>query len=277
MPSVPFMTEIDFDVIRKLLLERSAIALDDGKQYLVEARLTPLVRQHKLSSIGELIAKLRFEPGNSVCQQIVEAMVTPETSFFRDHHPFEALRTVAIPDLINRRRGDRQLNLWCAASSTGQEPYSVALLLKEHFAQLDGWKINLLATDLSQDALARAREGRFKQIEVNRGLPAMLLVKHFEQHGTEWQLKPSIRAMVEFRELNLANPWPALPAMDLILLRNVMIYFNVDTKKAILARMARVLRPDGYLVLGGAETTLNLSDAYRRIEPMKAGLYQLAR
>jgi chemotaxis protein methyltransferase CheR len=181
---------------------------------------------------------------------------------------------VVIPDLIQRRRGERRLNVWCAASATGQEPYSVALLLREHFPQLAGWQVSLLASDLSREALARAREGRFSQIEVNRGLPAALLVKYFEQHGTSWQLKPDVRRMVDFQEMNLARPWPALPPMDLVLIRNVMIYFDVATKKAILGRLARVLRPDGYLLLGGAETTLNLDDSYRRVETLKASFYQ---
>jgi chemotaxis protein methyltransferase CheR len=270
------MTEQDFHVIRKLLLERSAIVLDAGKEYLVEMRLAPLVRQLNLNSIGELIAHLRRQPGNGLYRQVVEAMVTTESSFFRDHHPFEALRTVVFPDLIARRQGERRLHIWCAASSTGQEPYSIALLLREHFPELANWRISLLATDLSQQVLKRAREGRYNQIEVNRGLPAALLVKYFAQHGTDWQLNAPIRGMVDFQEINLAQPWPALPRMDLVLVRNVMIYFDVDTKKTILGRMARVLRPDGYLLLGGAETTFNLDDSYRRILPLKSGFYQLA-
>ena len=270
------MTDRDFDVIRRLLLERSAIVLEAGKQYLVETRLAPLVRQLNLESIGELIAQLRSQPaGNGLCRQVVEAMVTTETSFFRDHHPFEALRKVVIPDLIGRRRAERRLHIWCAACSSGQEPYSLALLFREHFPELEGWKISLLASDLSQEVLARAREGRFNQIEVNRGLPAALLVKYFEQHGTDWQLKPALRGMVDFQEINLARPWPALPRMDLVLIRNVMIYFDVETKKAILDRLTRLLRPDGYLLLGGAETTFNLDDSYRRVETLKTGFYQL--
>ncbi len=204
-------------------------------------------------------------------------MVTTESSFFRDHHPFEALRNVVLPDLINRRRPERSLNIWCAASSHGQEPYSIAILLRDHFPELAGWKVTLLASDLSREVLARAREGRYNQIEVNRGLPAALLLKHFEQHGTDWQLKLPVRHMVEFQEINLARPWPALPRMDLVLIRNVMIYFDVETKKDILARLASLLRPDGYLVLGGAETTINLNGSYRRVEPLKAGLYQIVR
>ena len=270
------MTDRDFDVIRRLLRERSAIVLEAGKEYLVETRLAPLVRQLHLGSVGELIAQLRCQPGNGLCRQVVEAMVTTETSFFRDHHPFEALRKVVIPDLIGRRRDGRRLHIWCAACSSGQEPYSLALLLREHFPELAGWNISLLASDLSRDMLQRAREGRYKQIEVNRGLPAGLLVKYFEQHGTDWQLKPVIRGMVDFREINVAQAWPALPRMDLVLIRNLMIYFDVATKKAVLGRLARLLQPDGYLLLGGAETTFNLSDSYQRVERFKSGFYQLA-
>jgi chemotaxis protein methyltransferase CheR len=269
------MTDQEFDVIRRLLLERSAIVLEPGKEYLVETRLAPLVRQLKLNSLGELIALARGQPDNGLHRQIVEAMVTTESSFFRDHHPFETLRKVVIPDLIQRRRDERRLHVWCAASSHGQEPYSIALLLREHFPELSGWKVALLASDLSREVLARAREGRYNQIEVNRGLPAALLVKYFEQHGTHWHLKPDLRNMVDFQEINLAQPLPYLPRMDLILVRNVMIYFDVATKKAILGRVARLLRPDGYLVLGGAETTYNLDDSYRRVESLKGGFYQL--
>src|SRR5262249_23496815 len=152
-------------------------------------RLAPLVRQLNLSSLGELIAQLRSTPGNGLYRQIVEAMVTTETSFFRDHHPFEALRKVVIPDLINRRRSERRLHIWCAASSTGQEPYSIAMLIREYFPELSGWSISLLASDLSREVLARSREGRYSQMEVNRGLPADLLIKYFHQQGTHWQLK----------------------------------------------------------------------------------------
>ena len=269
------MTPQDFDSVRKLLKERSAIVLEPGKEYLVESRLAPLVQQLNLGSLEELIARLRTRPDNGLHRQIVEAMVTTESSFFRDHHPFEALRRSVLPDLINRRRTERALHIWCAASSTGQEPYSVALLLREHFPELLGWRISLLATDISHEVLAKASEGRYNQIEINRGLPASLLVKYFEQQGTHWQLKPNIRSMVEFQEINLAGCWPVLAPMDLVLLRNVMIYFDVDAKKTILGKVAARLRQDGYLLLGGAETTFNLDDSYRRVEPLKAGLYQL--
>jgi chemotaxis protein methyltransferase CheR len=269
------MTAQEFDVIRRLVQVRSAIVLEAGKEYLVETRLAPIVRQLNLGSIAELISRLRCQPVNGLDRQIVEAMVTTESSFFRDRHPFEDLRKAVIPDLMTRRRDERRLHIWCAACSTGQEPYSIALTIREHFPQLAGWRISLLASDLSRQVLERAREARFSQIEVNRGLPATLLVKYFEQHGTDWQLKPAIRSMVDFLEINLAQEWPVLPRMDLVFIRNVMIYFDVETKKAILSRLARVLRRDGYMLMGGAETTLNLHDSYRRVEQLKSGFYQL--
>jgi chemotaxis protein methyltransferase CheR len=270
------MTDTDFDAVRRLLREHSAIVLEADKRYLVECRLAPLIHERKLNSVGDLLARLRSDEERDLRRQIVEAMVTSETSFFRDHHPFEALRKVVLPALIDRRRCQRRLDIWCAASAHGQEPYSIALLIREHFPELAGWKIGLLASDISREVLARAGAGRYNQIEVNRGLPATLLVKYFEQHGAAWQLAPAIRDAVQFREINLAQPWPMLPRMDLILMRNVMIYFDVETKKSILGRVARLLQPDGYLLLGGAETTINLDDSFRRIESLKSGFYQVS-
>jgi chemotaxis protein methyltransferase CheR len=270
------MTPKEFDSICQLLREESAISLELGKEYLVETRLAPLLRERKLASIGELLAHHRAHPGHGVSRQIVEALVTGETLFFRDQHPFEELRTAIIPDLINRRRDERRLNIWCAASSTGQEPYSLALLFREHFPELAGWTISLMASDISLPLLERARVGRYNQVEVNRGLPATLLAKYFEQSGTDWHLDARVRRMVDFREINLARAWPSLPQMDLILVRNVMIYFDVETKKTILSKLTRLLRPDGYLLLGGSETTFNLSDCYRRVDTLKSGFYQLS-
>jgi chemotaxis protein methyltransferase CheR len=269
------MTDKDYDFLRNLIRERSAIVLDDGKRYLVESRLAPLVRQHELGSITGLVERLRTRQLNGLHERVIESMVTTESAFFRDLHPFESIRKAVIPELARKRASERTLNIWCAACSTGQEPYSLAILIREYLPELAGWKINLLATDLSRDVLDRAREGRFGQIEVNRGLPAALLIKYFVQHGTSWQLNADVRAMVEFREMNLARPWPFLPRMDLVLMRNVMIYFEVDTKKAILGHVARLLRPDGYLLLGGAETTLFLDESYRRAEQLSPGFYQL--
>jgi chemotaxis protein methyltransferase CheR len=269
------MTDQDFQYIRQFLRERCAIVLEPGKEYLVEARLTPVAKQLSLGSISELVGRMRTQPSNGLHAQVIEAMVTTETSFFRDHHPFETLRKTVIPELLGKRRAARCLNIWCAASSTGQEPYSLAMLIREHFPELANWNLLLLASDLSSDVLARAREGRFSQLEVNRGLPAPLLLRHFQQHGTTWQLNDNVRTMVDFRQINLSRPWPFLPRMDLILIRNVMIYFEVETKRDILRRMSQLLRPDGYLILGGVETTFGIDDGYRRVEALKTGFYQL--
>jgi chemotaxis protein methyltransferase CheR len=269
------MTDQDFDYIRKVLHDRSAISLDSGKQYLVESRLGPLVQQLGAGSISNLVAQLQSQPNYLLQSQIVEALVTAETSFFRDHHPFDALRKSVIPELIKVRSSERSLKIWCAASSSGQEPYSLAMLIREHFPELATWQVSILATDISKDILTRAREGKFSQIEVNRGLPAALLVKHFQQEGTSWRLNENIRNMIEFREMNLAQSWPVLPRFDLILIRNVMIYFEVETKKRILGRISRLLRPDSFLLLGSAETTFSIDDSFRRVENLKSGFYQL--
>jgi len=269
------MTPVEFDYVCRLVRDRSGIVLETGKEYLVDARLTPVARQCDLTSVSELVGRLQAGLDSGLAVRVVEAMVTTETSFFRDLHPFNTLRTTVLPDLIRRRQDERRLTVWFAACSTGQEPYSFALLIREYFPELSGWRLELLATDLSAEAIARARAGVYSQIEVNRGLPAALLVKYFKQHGGTWELSEEIRRMVEFREMNLTRPWPVLPRADLVFLRNVMIYFDVETKKAILSRVARVMRPDGYVLLGGAETTLNLNDSIRRVEHLKGGFYQL--
>ena len=270
------MTEQDYALVARLLLDRAALVLEPGKEYLVESRLAPVARRHGLASVAEFIGRLRGAGTNGLLTELVEAMVTTETSFFRDVHPFEALRRAVLPELIRARQAEKRLNFWCMASASGQEPYTVALMLKEYFPELAGWHLTFLATDISQDMLRRSREGRYSQVEVNRGLPIALLLKYFRQDGAHWQLHDGVRAMIDFQPLNLARPWPPLPPMDLVLLRNVMIYFDVDTKKSILRRLTRVLRPDGYLVLGGAETTFNLDDSYRRVEDLKSGFYRLA-
>jgi chemotaxis protein methyltransferase CheR len=269
------MTPQDFDYIRRLVLERSAVVLDAGKEYLVDCRLTPIVRRLNLNSISELVARLRSQPFNGMHVEVVEAMVTTETSFFRDLQPFEALRKSVIPELIRLRQNEKRLNIWCAATSSGQEPYSVAMLLKEHFPALAEWKLLLLASDLSGEMLSRAREGRYSQLEVNRGLPAALLIKYFEQQGLDWRISPALREMIKFESVNLAKPFPPMPPMDLVILRNVMIYFDVPTKKEILGKVAKLLKPGGYLLLGGAETTFNIDDSYKRIEQLRTGFYQL--
>jgi chemotaxis protein methyltransferase CheR len=267
------MTPADFDYVCRLVREKSGVVLEPGKEYLVDSRLTPVALKSDLKSVSELVARLRAAPDNGLAIRVVEAMVTTETSFFRDHHPFDTLRTTVLPELIRRRRDDRRLNVWFAACSTGQEPYSFAMLVREHFPELTGWRLDLLATDVSAEVLDRAKAGRYSQIEVNRGLPAAFMVKYFRQHGQNWDLNEDIRRMISFRALNLIQPWPAIPAMDLVFLRNVLIYFDTDAKKAILTRVARVVRQDGYLLLGGAETTFNLNDSFRRVEQLKGGFF----
>jgi chemotaxis protein methyltransferase CheR len=269
------ITAEDYAFVANLLRERCALVLEPGKEYLINARLTPVAQRHQLDSIALVISRIRSEPHNGLATDVVEAMVTTETSFFRDVHPFETLRKTVLPKLIERRRGERQLNIWCAASSSGQEPYSIAMLLKEHFPELTSWRVNLTATDISHEMLLRSRAGRYSQIEVNRGLPTSLLLKYFRQEGVHWQLDDQIREMVSFSQLNLAMPWPAMPPWDLVFLRNVMIYFDNAVKKGILGRVARVLCPDGYLLLGGSEMTLSLDDSFQRIESLKGGYHQL--
>lgn len=269
------MTESDYAFVVKLLHERGAIALEAGKEYLVESRLTPVARRHGLSSVAEFIQRLRTPGTNELVDELLEAMVTTETSFFRDIHPFETLRKNVLPELIKTRQAEKRLNIWCAASSSGQEPYTIAILLREYFPELSSWKVTFQATDISEGMLERCRAGSYSQVEVNRGLPVSLLMKYFQQDGARWQLRGDMRALINFQRLNLAASWPPMPVFDLIFLRNVMIYFDVGTKKSILNRVKRVLRPDGYLVLGGAETTLNLDDSYERAETLKSGFYRL--
>ncbi len=269
------LSATDFDYIRTLVQKRSAIVLEPDKLYLAEARLLNLVRCARLGSLDTLMAQLRSNAVNGLVRKVVEAMTTNETSFFRDVHPFEALRQRILPELIRARAPQRRLQLWCGAASSGQEPYSVAILLREHFAELDNWQVSVLASDLSTGMLERCRQGRYNHMEVNRGLSVRLLVKYFEQRGLEWQVQEPLRRLLDVRELNLIEPWPPLPLMDIIFLRNVLIYLDVPTKKSILAKVRGQLRPDGYLFLGGAETTLNLDDAFERLELDKGSCYRL--
>jgi chemotaxis protein methyltransferase CheR len=269
------MNPDDFDYIRNYVRDQSAIVLEPGKEYLVESRLQILARNQNLGSPEAIIKRLRSDSPNGLHRKVVDAMTTNETSFFRDLHPFEALRKTILPELMARRAPTRQLNFWCGAASTGQEPYSVLMLIAEHFPELLQWNITFIATDLCGDVLARARSGHFNQLEVNRGLPASLLVKYFVQHGAHWEFREDLRRRVEFREMNLAKDWSGLPPLDIVFLRNVLIYFDVEVKKTILAKTRKILRPDGYLLLGGAETTFNLDDAFARVSFDKTTCYRM--
>jgi chemotaxis protein methyltransferase CheR len=254
---------------------RSAIVLTPEKEYLVESRLGPVARAKGYGSVDALITALRTLPVNGLHTSVVEAITTHETTFFRDQHPFEALKNMLLPALKAARTSTRSLVIMCAACSSGQEPYSIAMLLKEHMPDLPSWKVRIIGVDLSEAVLARAREARFTQSEMNRGLPAPLLVKYFDRVGTEWQLKKPIRDMVELRQMNLIEPWPSLPRVDVMFIRNVLIYFDLPTKKAILARVRQALAPDGYLLLGGAETTLNIDEKFERVPACPSTVYRL--
>jgi chemotaxis protein methyltransferase CheR len=269
------MNPADFDYIRGFVREQAAIVLEPGKEYLVESRLQTLARKENLGSPDALINNLRSDPKNGLHRRVLDAMTINETLFFRDLHPFEALRKSILPELMARRAQERQLHFWCGAASTGQEPYSVLMLIAEHFPELLGWDFRFIATDLCGEVLARARTGRFNQLEVNRGLPASLLVKYFVRRGAEWEFRQDLRRRVDFRELNLVKGWPWLPPLDLVFLRNVLIYFDLRAKQAILANTRRLLRPGGYLLLGGAETTFNIDEAFERVTFDKTSCYRV--
>ena len=259
------MTAGDYGYIRDLVRDQSALTLEPGKEYLVESRLDPLARAQGFSSFQQMVDSLRSGPFSDLHRKVVEAMTNNETSFFRDARVFGMLTKSILPALVAERSAERSLSIWCAACSSGQEPYSLAMALREYSPSLGGWDIQIVASDMSRDVLARAKAGRYSQFEISRGLPASLLVKYFEQHGQVWEISPEIRRMVDFREINLIQSWSSLPGMHLILLRNVLIYVDMTTKKAILEKIGRALGPRGYLVLGGAETTTTLDDTFEPV------------
>ena len=264
-----------FDFLCNFVREKSAIVLEPSKAYLVESRLNPVARNNGLSSLDELVAALRKPASRELARQVIDAMTTNESSFFRDLQPFESLKTVIIPELLERRSKDRTLNIWSNACSSGQEVYSIAMLLRESFPALAGWKVRLIATDLSTTILKKAQEGIFNQTEVNRGLPMPMLLKYFTKSGLQWQIKEDVRKSIEFREVNLIESWPStLPTMDIVFLRNVLIYFSPETKTAILNKVHRILRPDGCLFLGGSETTMNLDTKFERVPVGKTTYYR---
>jgi len=258
-----------------LVRDRSAIELEASKAYLIEARLAPIAKENGFASTNELIQGIRGKRHSDLEHRVVEAMTTNETSFFRDIHPFEALRKTILPEMRTKRAAQRQLNIWSAACSTGQELYSVAMLIRENFPDFASWQVKLLGTDLSDNVLERARNARFSQIEVNRGLSAPLLVKYFKRDGMQWQLSSELRAMATFSKLNLIENWQAIPTMDVVFLRNVLIYFAPETKKLILQKIRKVMAPHAVLFLGGAETTMNLDAMFERVQIESGVFYRL--
>ena len=268
------MTPLDYEFLRKLLKERSGLDLSPDKQYLVESRLVPLARKAGLPGITELVVKIKAGAAEALTAEVVEAMTTNETFFFRDKVPFDHLRDTMLPALLQARSARRSLRIWCAASSTGQEPYSIAMCLKGLGPVIAGWKIDIVATDLSQGVLEKSKAGIFSQFEVQRGLPIQLLVKHFTQIGDMWQLNADIRSMVQHRQLNLLQDFTHLGTFDVVFCRNVLIYFDQDTKAGIFERLSRLVEPDGFMVLGAAESVVGISDAFKPY-PDRRGLYRL--
>ncbi len=266
------MSPDDFDYLRRLLKERSGLVLAAEKQYLAESRLLPLARQRGMDTLTELVAALKANASPALAGAVVDAMTTNETFFFRDKVPFDQIRDVVLPALIEARAREKRIRIWCAAASTGQEPYSVAMILNGMETALAGYRVEILATDLVGDVLDRAKAGIYSQFEVQRGLPIQMLVKYFTQVGDSWQVAPELRSMVQFRTLNLLNDFSPLGRFDLVFCRNVLIYFDQPGKTEVLERLARQMPDDGYLILGAAETVVGLTGAFRPV-PDWRGLY----
>jgi chemotaxis protein methyltransferase CheR len=269
------MNNDDFNYLAKLLRDRSGLVLTADKGYLLESRLLPVARKWELKSLDELALRLRQRSESVLIRDVVEAMTTNESFFFRDSKPFDQFRSVVLPALLNARASTRHIKIWSAACSSGQEPYSLAMILNEEKAKLAGWTVEILATDLSTEILAKAQAGAYSQFEVQRGLPIQLMIKYFKQNGDRWQLDPAIRNMVKFRSFNLLEDLSVLGSFDVVFCRNVLIYFDQPTKTMILDRIAKQLIGSGFLYLGGAETVVGLTT---RFQPMaeNRGLYQLA-
>ena len=259
------MTGLDYEYLRKLLRERSGLVLAADKQYLVESRLAPVARRAGLAGLAELVQRLRWPGAEALTAEVVEAMTTNESFFFRDRIPFEQFRNMIAPKLLAARAAQRRIRIWCAAAASGQEPYSLAMSLNEMGERISGWRIEIIASDISSEVLRRAQSGIFSQFEVQRGLPIALLLKYFTQVSEGWQIAPSIRAMVQFRRHNLLDDFAHLGVFDVVFCRNVLIYFDRETKTRVLDRIARAMTGDGYLLLGACPCKHILLDAGSRV------------
>jgi chemotaxis protein methyltransferase CheR len=266
------MNDSELDFMAALLKQHSGLIVSKDKVYLLENRLAPIARLHGFSGLSTLIEALRAKPNTALVEDVVEAMTTNESFFFRDGKPFDTFRDKVLPDLITKRTGNKTLRIWCAAASTGQEPYSLAMILKEKAAALAGWKIQIVGTDISRKALDRARAGIYSQFEVQRGLPVQMLVKYFEKQGDVWQVKPDIRSMVDYRSFNLLHDLRSLGQFDVVFCRNVLIYFDLPTKERVLEGISKVMTADGSLFLGGAETVFGVSNLFKPTDGLH-GLY----
>ena len=267
------MTPSEYDYLRTYLKERSGLVLSSDKQYLIESRLMPVARQEGLDTISALVAKLKTPLGRSAGERVVEAMTTNESFFFRDKTPFDLFSNVMLPQMMEARKSQRKIRIWCAAASTGQEPYSLAMILKDMGLKASSFRFEIIGTDISREVLERAKTGTYSQFEVQRGLPIQMLLDNFTQKGDVWEISSAIRQMVQFRPLNLFDNFSSLGTFDIVFIRNVLIYFEQAAKVEILERVAKQMAPDGYMVLGAAETVVGLTDAFRAI-PGSRGLYQ---
>jgi chemotaxis protein methyltransferase CheR len=264
----------DFSYIADLVRKESAIVLTPAKDYLVQARLLPVAQQHGLAGVPQLVATLRSRHDAQLRQQVVEALTTNETSWFRDNDPYRLLGSTVLPEAAAAARAaNRPVRIWSAACSTGQEPYSIAMVLRESLPA--GMRYDLVASDLSGEMVARAQAGRFSQLEVNRGLPASMLVRYFDREGAHWRVGTDLRRDLTFARINLAAPLPALGLFDVVFVRNVLIYFDVETKRGVLDRVRRLLRPGGWLFLGAAETTMGVTQEFVRADDAKTSAYRL--
>jgi chemotaxis protein methyltransferase CheR len=253
----------DFNLLSKLIKDRSGLTLTKDKAYLLESRLLPVARKWNLKSLDELVMRLRTRSEAGLVRDVVEAMTTNESFFFRDIKPFDQFKQVVLPYLLQARSATRSIKIWSAACSSGQEPYTLSMIMKEERQKLIGWNTDVLATDLSTEILTKAQAGLYSQFEVQRGLPIQLLVKYFKQAGDRWQIDAGIREMVRYRPFNLLDDLTSLGQFDVIFCRNVLIYFDQPTKQMVLERMAKQLAPDGFLYLGGAETVVGITDKFQ--------------
>ena len=269
------MTVTDFEFICQILRERSGLVLTNDKAYLLESRLLPVARKWKLATFDDLVRVIRTKMDEAVVRDVVEAMTTNESFFFRDTKPFDQFKALVLPALLKSRAASRTIRIWSAACSSGQEPYSLAMILSEMAAQLNGWKIEIVGTDLSTEILNRAKEGMYSQFEVQRGLPITMLVKNFAQIGDRWQINAKIRGMVQYKEFNLLQDPMALGRFDVVFCRNVLIYFDQPTKTRVLNSVSKLMPEDGFLFLGGAETVLGITDKFQMV-PGQRGVYGVA-
>ena len=269
------MKSEDFDFLSDLLKKRSGLIISADKLYLLESRLVPLARKRGMNGLDDLVKAIRFAPEEQLLVDVTEAMTTNESSFYRDIKPFDNFRKMVLPDLIEKRAHKRSIRIWCAAASTGQEPYSLAMCLREEAEKLSGWRVEIVATDLSEEVLDKASVGLYSQFEVQRGMPIQLLIKYFSQVNDLWQIDSSIRAMVKYQPLNLLGNFSQLGAFDIVFCRNVLIYFEQQTKGEVLDKIANLMPSDGYLFLGGAETVLGICDAFKPVDNYR-GVYSLS-